>query len=230
MKSNPRNLLTMVNSLLMSGLMLLIPLSVLALPGDRDQPINIQADKAIQKPIPDGERTTYIGSVKLTQGSLLITGERLIIDSKNREVTRVTAFGSPAHFQQQSDPQKQPIKADANKISYSLASDTIVLEQSARVSQEGSTVSGERIYYDLAREQVQAKGTDDGSSRVHMVLEPPGAKPSNTEPAGTPPEVHSNTVKPGSAETSAVTAEGSSSADGSSPANTKENNGNPDSL
>jgi lipopolysaccharide export system protein LptA len=152
---------------------------VFSLPEDSQQPINIQSDRAAQKVLKDGtEKTEYFGKVVITQGSLKISGEHIIIHSKNRKVVKITAIGTPARFQQQSDPTKSPMRAKADNINYQLALDKIVLANSAVIEQDGNTVSGERIEYNIASEKVSASRGTSNDTRVHMVLTPTSKKES----------------------------------------------------
>ena len=143
-----------------------LPLPNLALPGDNQLPINIQSDRATQKTLEQGEKTEYFGNVVMTQGSLLIDADHIIIHSKDRKVTMITAEGQPATFQQRSNPKKQPIKAWANSINYLLLTETVVLTDEANIEQAGATVSGNRIEYNIASEQVKAE------EKVNMVFVP----------------------------------------------------------
>ena len=148
------------------------------LPDDNQQPINIQSDRATQKSFENGAKTEYFGHVVMTQGSLLITGNHVVIHSRDRKATKVVALGKPAKFQQQSDPAKPPIKAQANAITYTLKQEMLVLKGDAQVEQEGSTVSGQRIEYNTVSEKVSASG---GEGSVNMVFLPANS-PSDEEP------------------------------------------------
>ncbi len=154
------------------GLLLVLSQQSLALPEDSKLPINIQSDRASQKTLADGETTEYFGNVLMTQGSLKISGDHIIVRSKERKVTSIIALGTPAHFEQQSDPKKEPIKANANKLDYQLKQDTVILTDNASIEQNGTTVTGKRIEYNIASEQVKATGGKDDSSRVQMILIP----------------------------------------------------------
>lgn len=143
-----------------------------ALPEDSQQPINIQSDRASQKVLSEGEKTEYFGSVLMTQGSLKISGEHIVIMSKDRKVQSIVATGKPVHFEQQSDPDKEPMKAEADKLNYRLKNETVILTENARLDQGGNIVSGKRIEYNIASEQVKASSGSDDASRVKMILLP----------------------------------------------------------
>ncbi len=141
-----------------------------SLPDDNKQPINIESNSAKQTVIENGEKTEYFGDVVLTQGSMLLKADTVVIFSADRVVTKMIAYGKPAHFQQQSDPDKTPVMAYGNRIEYKLDTETIVLHNDASIIQNGTTVSGKRIDYNINTEQVKANSNNNG--RVKMVLEP----------------------------------------------------------
>ena len=150
----------------------------MSLPDDKDQPISIQSDKAEQTSNKDGEVTTYSGAVIMAQGFMLLEGDTVTIYSQNRSVNKVIAVGQPARFQQQSNTNESPIKARGNRIVYNVNKEIIVLHDAASIEQDDSLMKGQRIEYRVASEMIKAKGTDDKSTRVHVVLEP-GKQPLN---------------------------------------------------
>jgi lipopolysaccharide export system protein LptA len=168
------------NKTLLIGLLLfVIPAVALALPGDRDKPIQIDADAA-ERSEKTGV-TSYIGSVELTQGSLNILADRIDIYTINAEVDHAIATGQRAYFTQQQSIDKEPIKAWALTIKYSLNDEIINLLGDARIEQNGSIVSSPEIDYYTDQELVKAKGdTQGGKDRVHVTL-PPQNKPDNDD-------------------------------------------------
>lgn len=153
-------------ALTLSWVSLLWCSSLQALPDDNQQPINIQADRATQQTLADGEKTEYFGGVVMTQGSLLVNADHLVIHSVNRQVTQIHATGNPAKFQQQSEPEKPPVIARANKIEYRLQSETVVLTDNAHINQPDASFSGNRIEYNVGTEEVIAE------DRVNMIFAP----------------------------------------------------------
>lgn len=147
-----------------------------ALPDDNQQPINIQADRATQQTLDDGERTEYFGRVVMTQGSMLVNADHLVIHSVNRKVTRIHATGSPAQFQQQSQPETPPVVARANQIEYRLKSETVVLTENAHINQPDASFSGNRIEYNVGTEEVIAE------DRVNMIFAPLQAPAKSNQP------------------------------------------------
>ena len=83
-----------------AGLMMMATSS--AAPGDKDQPINIEADWAEAD---DARRiTVYKGRVVVEQGTLRITGDVVTMYyDTSRELSKLVATGRPARFRQRED-------------------------------------------------------------------------------------------------------------------------------
>ncbi len=141
-----------------------------ALPSDREQPINIEADRAEQVSQEQGLKTDYYGKVVMTQGSMRLTGNHVTIYSQDNTVQKVISRGEPARFQQQTEADKAPVKAAGKRLEYNLSSQTITAIDEASIIQDGSTVHGQRIDYDINTEQVKADSKR--GSRVQMILQP----------------------------------------------------------
>ena len=150
----------------------LAPQAGLALPDDRNQPIYIQSDRAERD-----ERkgtTVYTGDVEIDQGSLHISADRVTIAMDGDQVNRIDAVGAPAKLHQKPSPEREPVYARATTIQYDVAREILTLIEKAAVTQEGSTVKGERIEYFVQEQRVKASsGTaESGASRVQMVIQP----------------------------------------------------------
>lgn len=175
----------------------LAPRPGLALPDDRNQPIYIQSDRAERD-----ERkgtTVYTGDVEIDQGSLHISADRVTIAMDGDQVTRIDAFGAPAKMHQKPSPEREPVYARATTIQYDVAREILTLIEKAAVTQEGSTVKGERIEYFVQEQRVKASSgsAESGASRVQMVIQPrratlappaanDGQPPAEASPDGAP--------------------------------------------
>lgn len=153
----------------------------LALEEDRDQPIEVIADRALRDDIRG--YTVYSGDVRLTQGSLVIEAEKITIFHAERSADRVVGEGQPARMQQQQNPGEAPMHAQALRIIYLVEAERIQLRDAARVEQDGAVVNGDTIDY-LIPEQVVRADTESGSgTRVQVVIP---AERINRDDAGTP--------------------------------------------
>lgn len=160
-------------SLLMWGI--LLSTSVFALTGDREQPIQIEANQAIINNI-EGT-ATYQGNVIVTQGSIHITAETVIINySQEQNITNVIARGEPVSFQQRLD-QGDNIKAKAKEMEYNATKDMLHLRQEAELRKEKNgedtyTSQAPNITYDTQHGIISADKGDSKEGRIIMTLKP----------------------------------------------------------
>jgi lipopolysaccharide export system protein LptA len=142
-----------------------------ALTGDRDQPIQIEADRA---ELDDARGlTTYEGRVVATQGTLRISGERVVLHyDQDHRLTRAEAFGSPASYEQRLDGEPQPVRARAQRMEYLVGEGVIELYEGVTVSQGADTLSGNRVTYDTVNGRVRALRSGSGSDRVRVTITP----------------------------------------------------------
>ena len=162
----------------------------LALDTDRDQPIEVTADRFNGDEVK--QTAVYSGNVVVTQGSMRLTGGRLELSVTPKGYRHVVITGKPAHFKQQRDQKKAHIEewvhADANHIVYDEESDTVTLTGNASLNRTENGISkdmtsGECIVYDMrnARSNVQgAKG-----QRVTTIIAPRKSTEKNEPRAGT---------------------------------------------
>lgn len=141
-----------------------------ALPEDRDQPIEIRADRV---EIDDEAGTAvYLGAVQLDQGTLRVNAHRLTIFSENQSVTRIVAEGNdqPARYRQVPEPDMAPIQAHARTITYFAQDQRVELEGRAHLRQLEDTFAGEQISYDIRERRIAATGGPD--EPVTMTIQP----------------------------------------------------------
>lgn len=159
--------------------------TAMALPDDRNQPIEIQANSA-ERDAKSGV-TTYSGNVDIRQGSIHISADTVVLNSnKNNELTQITANGKPATYTQQLSGPNDIVDAKASKIHFDVAKDLITLLGNGTLKQQGGSITGERIEYDIKTERVRAQAAESGStdnSRRITVIIPPGKKTANTNSA-----------------------------------------------
>jgi lipopolysaccharide export system protein LptA len=141
-----------------------------ALPEDREQPIEIDADRAISND--KTGVTQFIGNVVLSQGSLIIQADRIVVNQTEREVSAIIAEGKPAKFQQQPEADKGIVTAVAEKIEYKVTDEVVNLIDNAVIDQQGSTIASDLIRYEIAESAAVAEGED----RVNIVIPPKNFK------------------------------------------------------
>ncbi|HWV15622.1 MAG TPA: lipopolysaccharide transport periplasmic protein LptA [Cellvibrio sp.] len=157
---------------LLSSLLLCLPFSAAqALPSDRNQEIQISSNSAS---IDSKQGVTILtGAVKVVQGTLEITAEKVILHyDKNQKLESLVASGAPARYQQQPDVDKPVIHAEASNITYEVSKQHVALDKNAFVEQNGATTRGGHIDYDMKSGTVSASGAGNATNRVEFVIPP----------------------------------------------------------
>lgn len=137
---------------------------------DRSAPIGVDA-KSTNAYNSSNSITTLTGNVRITQGSLLVTGDvaRLYLDA-NQQISRVVVTGHPAHIQEL-DEQNRLVQGDAETLDYDNVHQLAVLTRNAIVKIEGQgEVQGDTLTYDVDTTEMKAESTADGL--IHGVILP----------------------------------------------------------
>ena len=156
----------------------LLPALVVANQSDRQQPMNFAAKHTDAYNAPN-TITTLTGNVKITQGTLLLTGDlaKIYLDA-NSTISRVVVTGKPAHIQQLDD-NGNLMTGNAAELDYDNIHEIAVLTGQASVKQQGrGEFHGDKLTYNTQTSQIT--GDSGGDGLVHGVFLP---KP---KPAGAP--------------------------------------------
>lgn len=135
-----------------------------ALPNDKNEALRISADRQ-EVNLKLGE-VVYIGDVKLVQGTLEITSQKLTVHKdKNQAEESVTAEGGPATYQQQPEAGKPVIHASAGIIFYNFKTEQLELNKNVSIEQNGSTSKADHVDYDIKSQTAKFSG-----GRVETVI------------------------------------------------------------
>ncbi len=154
---------------------LLLALPVLSLESDQYEPIKIQADAAI---VDDSSGSSvYRGNVTIDQGTLHVSADEVEILTANGEVIQIiarmdTGSDRSAHYEQQMNPARDMVFADASKITYLIQEDRLHLSGNARLQQVEDIFTGELLYYDISRGIVNLSSGANKEDRVKMTITP----------------------------------------------------------
>lgn len=149
---------------------------------DRDKPINVEADSVRMDDVK--KVATYEGHVVMTQGSLMITADRIEVRQDDKGVVSGLATGKPVYFRQKMDASDEFAEGWAERIEYDGQGHKIKLMGQARLKRGIDELRGELITYDSASEFFQAKGGNSGASgRVRAVIRPRANDGAATAPA-----------------------------------------------
>ncbi|WP_258576514.1 lipopolysaccharide ABC transporter substrate-binding protein LptA [Candidatus Pantoea persica] len=152
------------------GSLLAASLPALAVTGDSDKPVNIDAENQVLDL--QGNVATFNGNVIVTQGTIKITADKVVVTRPGGDSNKtiVDAWGNPATFYQMQDSGK-PVQGHAAKLHYELANDFVELTGNAYIEQLDSNIKGDRITY-LVKEQKMQAYSQGQSKRVTTVLVP----------------------------------------------------------
>ena len=144
------------NKILLLTALMMTSLSAFALKDDTNKPINIVSDN--QSLDMENSVVTFTDNVVITQGSILIKANKVVI-------TR-----PPENSGKKETVEGKPVDGRANKVHYDLGTEFLTLTGNAELKQLDSKINGERITYDVKKQQLKANG--NGKSRVQTVLIP----------------------------------------------------------
>lgn len=179
------------------GLMLtVLSGQVLAEAADRDKPIDLEADSV---KVDDSKQiSTYSGNVILTQGTLAIRADKLIVREDQGGFQHSTSLGNPTTFKQKMEGKSEYIEGSAQRIEYDGRMDKVQLYTKAWVKRGADIVHGDYIMYDANAEYAEVigggqKSAGSGSSggRVRAIIQPKGKK-TTVEPAADGADVKSS--------------------------------------
>lgn len=141
-----------------------------ALSSDKDAPVELEADSADinQKT----GTTVYQGQVRITQGSMILTADKVVIEYQGSKAHKFTATGAPARFQQLPDNEDTPVKGKGQTIVYLIKSEELVLMGEAELQQAGDRFTSDKIVYDRVQARLKAGAAAKGSERVRVTIQP----------------------------------------------------------
>ncbi|WP_445115510.1 lipopolysaccharide transport periplasmic protein LptA [Acinetobacter sp. WZC-1] len=150
-----------------------------ALSSDRSQQISLAADRATYS-----EKTglmTYSGNVVVEQGTMKLQAASIVAQlNKSKQISTVTATGSPARFQQQLDSNKGIARGEAQKIIYNAETGIINLIGNAYLYQDGASIRGNSLKYSMNKGDIEASGSSDvgGSDkgRIQIIVPPSSSR------------------------------------------------------
>jgi lipopolysaccharide export system protein LptA len=160
---------------------------------DRTKPVNLEADRVS---VDETKQTAvFEGNVVLTQGTLMIRGDRMIVQQDADGFKVGTAIGNLASFRQKREGYDEFVEGFAERIEYDSKAEKVQLFNRANLKKGNDDVRGNYISYDAATEffrvtgggkQAATPGNPEG--RVRAIIQPKSAT--------TPPPAPPLTLKP----------------------------------
>ncbi|HEX5337376.1 MAG TPA: lipopolysaccharide transport periplasmic protein LptA [Gallionella sp.] len=160
---------------------------------DRDKPLHIESD---QMQMDDAQQiSTFTGNVQLTQGTLLIRGDKLVVTQDKEGYKHGTAYGHTASYRQKREGLDEYVEGYGERIEYDTRAETVDFYVQARVKRDQDDVRGEHITYSQKTDIFQvfsgATPANAAPKRVRAVLQP---KPKDG--AAPPPAPEGLPIKP----------------------------------
>ncbi|HVY06074.1 MAG TPA: lipopolysaccharide transport periplasmic protein LptA [Burkholderiales bacterium] len=186
-------------ALLVAGLLAFTlgqPMSALADRADRDKPVNLEADRV---DLDDAKKeAVFVGNVTLTQGTLSIKADKIIVKQDAEGFQYGIAYGSPgklANFRQKREGYDEYIEGFSERLEYDGKADKVQMFTNARIMRGGDEVRGDYISYNAVTEFYQViagKSTD----RVRAVIQPKPKAGASAPPTGSVDLKPSKSVEP----------------------------------
>lgn len=152
----------------------------LALKSDQQKPASIEADRV------EIDRTAgisrYFGNVVFVQGTLRITGDRMMLRAPGGVVEHAEVHGERATIRQQTES-GDIVHARARHIIYEADDGLVTLIETAEMERGGDHFTAARIEYRTDTERIDASGDGD-SGRVRIRIEPQDSGANGDAPAG----------------------------------------------
>jgi lipopolysaccharide export system protein LptA len=143
---------------------------------DRNKPIHLEADRVT---VDDAKQlATFTGNVVLTQGTMLMRGERMLVRQDKNGFRQGTMWGKLAYFRQKREGYDDLVEGWAERIEYDGRTDKVQMYNRAMLKRGQDEVRGSYISYDANTEffevdgKTKAASTRPGDTRVRVILQP----------------------------------------------------------
>jgi len=151
-------------------------------------PLTVQAAKPVEKIYIKADhmqmniisgKSTYTGNVRISQGDLVLTGDKVTLERKKEAFERIIVFGKPAHYNHVTDT-GDTIQAQSEHMVYTASQNKLVMTINAHLLQPDLKLSSQKIIYDTQKKIVIAGGNDNAATngdrsippRVNITLTP----------------------------------------------------------
>jgi lipopolysaccharide export system protein LptA len=180
------------NKLFVAALLLLCPPVCFAERDDRSKPIHLEADQVLMD---DAQQiSTFTGNVRLSQGTLLIRGDKIVVVQDKDGFKHATAYGKTAEFRQKREGLDEYVEGYGERIEYDTRTETLTFHEMARLKRNQDEVSGDNITYNAKTEifQVSSSDASPGNTppqRVRAVLQPKSKEAQKSPPTPAKPPI-----------------------------------------
>ncbi len=109
--------------------------------------------------------SVYTGNVRISQGKLVLSGDKVTLEQKNNEIERIIVIGKPAHYNNVTE-KGEPIKAESERMVYNASQNKLIMTTNARLQQSDHQVSSQKIIYDTLKRIIIAGGNNIPSNKT----------------------------------------------------------------
>ncbi len=169
----PSRLLTALLVMLASGL----ALNAMAEKADRDKPVNLEADRVT---VDDAKKVhVFEGNVVLTQGTLVIRTDKLVVTQDGNGYQRGVATGGAeglARFKQKREGRSDYVEGEAERIEHDARSEKSDFYVRAHVKSGQDEVRGPFISFDSRAETYVVNGGKGAATSTTATPATPGER------------------------------------------------------
>jgi lipopolysaccharide export system protein LptA len=166
---------------------------------DREKPIHIESDRMSLDN--SNKISIFEGKVELTQGSLRLIAEKVVVTEDATGHKFCVASGHLASFRQKRDGANEYVEGYGERIEYNTLTEKIDLFVHARVKRDQDDVSGDHITYSTVTEIFRVNSPEN-TGRVRATLQPKNKDEKISSPKIVAPkeaetkDVQANTAEP----------------------------------
>lgn len=153
---------TLLNSSLVLAGLLFSSIAV-ALDKDKTAPVTINADTT-NIDFRTGKRI-LTGNVDITQGTLNIKADKVVLIYKGDDIDTATAYGKPVRFKQLPEGHTEVVRGEGKTLELKQAKDLITLKNNAKITQGTNTITGKVIYYNTKTSKMTVKGQSSAKQK-----------------------------------------------------------------
>lgn len=150
---------------------------------DRDKPIVADSDKLTLDNVK--KISIFEGNVIITQGTMKLTGDRVIIREDKDGFRYASGTGNPCTFHEKRDGVDEYVDGHSLRFEYNGKAEVVELFEKAELWRGQDDVKGEYISYDTRTEFFRVNGNAakeaSGAGRVHAIIQPAQTTPATSE-------------------------------------------------
>ncbi len=148
---------------------------------DREKPIHLEADRATVEDVNRKESnrvSVFTGNVIMTQGTLRISADKVIMKEDLQGFRHATAIGDLVSFRQKRDGLNEYVEGWSQRAEYDSKTEKIELFRQARLKRGSDEVQGDYISYDMNSEFFKVIGSKERGDetgpdkRVRITIQP----------------------------------------------------------